>query len=244
MIRIEEMCLNAWPAIHNVAYKGCLFRYSNGYTNRANSANPLYSDPRDYQQIIDYAERFFASRGHSSVFKILENERYAALDQALEQAGYEQIHRTRVLTLNLENYPEANLKPIEVSDKFDDKWFNAFVKFNQIDEKVMDTARRMLDLIAVDLIAGLVIVDGGIAACGYGAMENGSVGFFDIVVDKEKRGNGYGRAIMQGIIAEARSKGAASAYLQVMEDNPIAGNLYASLGFKEKYKYWYRKKTI
>jgi N-acetylglutamate synthase len=34
------------------------------------------------------------------------------------------------------------------------------------------------------------------------------------------------------------------AYLQVMLDNPVALNLYDSLGFKEIYKYWYRVKKL
>jgi GNAT superfamily N-acetyltransferase len=102
----------------------------------------------------------------------------------------------------------------------------------------------MLNLIAVDVIVASVNVDGEIAACGYGALENGFVGFFDIVVAAGKRGRGYGRALMNGIIDEAKRRGAHTGYLQVLENNGVAKNLYGSLGFNAYYEYWYRKKGV
>ena len=43
MIRyLEELALNAWTSIQTVVYDGWLIRFSNGYTKRANSVNPIY----------------------------------------------------------------------------------------------------------------------------------------------------------------------------------------------------------
>jgi len=40
--RIEELSMNALPALSTVFLNGWILRFSNGYTRRANSVNPIY----------------------------------------------------------------------------------------------------------------------------------------------------------------------------------------------------------
>lgn len=54
-----------------------------------------------------------------------------------------------------------------------------------------------------------------------------------IAVDAAARGRGLGRALMEELLAEAARRGAASVFLEVRADNPVARGLYASLGFTE-----------
>lgn len=85
-------------------------------------------------------------------------------------------------------------------------------------------------------------VDGQTVGCGYGAIERGYIGIFDIMVDKNYRGKGYGQDIMDGILSTAFEQGVHNAYLAVVVGNTPAENLYQKLGFTEIYRYWYRKK--
>ena len=219
-----------------------MLRLSNGYTNRANSANPLYSDKNDFVDLIVYAEQFYKAHRQPCVFKILQTERYDELDKLLERKDYEKITPTTVMKCNLRNFADDNADRISIHRGFSDDWFEPFITINEIKEVHVQTARKMLDLVSVDTIVASVRIDDETVACGYGAIENGHVGFFDIVVGSDNRGRGLGRFLMNGIIREAKRRGATAGYLQVTDNNDIAQNLYGSLGFKPYYKYWYRKK--
>lgn len=54
-----------------------------------------------------------------------------------------------------------------------------------------------------------------------------------IAVAPAARGMGLGRGLMHALITEARRRGIAYLFLEVRADNPIARNLYRSLGFEE-----------
>lgn len=56
---------------------------------------------------------------------------------------------------------------------------------------------------------------------------------YDIVIEAEHRGEGYGRAAMLAAIACARELGAQSVGLHVFGHNRVARELYTSLGFVE-----------
>jgi ribosomal protein S18 acetylase RimI-like enzyme len=62
------------------------------------------------------------------------------------------------------------------------------------------------------------------------------------VTDPEKRHRGYGRRLTQVLTDSGQRAGAKTAYLQVEADNQVAHSVYASLGFKDVYSYWYREK--
>jgi ribosomal protein S18 acetylase RimI-like enzyme len=56
---------------------------------------------------------------------------------------------------------------------------------------------------------------------------------YDITVDEDRRGQGWGRVIMRLFEAEALRRGYARAGLNVYADNRVARHLYESLGYRE-----------
>ena len=63
-----------------------------------------------------------------------------------------------------------------------------------------------------------------------------------IVVDEPQRGKGYGQGICESLLTAAKESGAHTSYLQVIQENHKAINLYKKLGYSTVYSYWYRSK--
>ena len=87
ILRYEELALNAFPAILTELYDGWVLRYSNGYTFRGNSINPLYKSNINLDEKISYCESKFASKKLPCVFKMTEAVD-GELDILLERKGY------------------------------------------------------------------------------------------------------------------------------------------------------------
>ena len=71
-------------------------------------------------------------------------------------------------------------------------------------------------------------------------LEDDHAGLFALKTADAWRGRGLGRAIVAALLAEARRRGAATAYLQVTANNGPALALYRRFGFGTAYEYWYR----
>lgn len=223
-------------------YDGWVLRFSEGYTKRANSINPLYPSFIDPAEKIATCESIYQDRGLPVIFKLTGDARQRELENLLIEKGYEKIDATAVMTLPLRSFDGAVSASLDLEATFTEAWKDGFIRCNAINATYQSVLKKMLGNILGRKIIASKTVDGAMVACGFGVMERGYVGLFDIVVDIAYRGKGIGKDIVQGILAEAKRDGADTAYLQVLKGNAVAENLYAALGFRERYRYWYRKK--
>ena len=84
--------------------------------------------------------------------------------------------------------------------------------------------------------------DGNVVACASAAVEQGYALIQNVIVNSQSRGIGIGEKLCRGLLAKIKELGAEHAYLQVVQTNEVANNLYAKLGFKKVYSYWYMMK--
>ena len=90
MIRhIEELALNAWPALQTLLLDGWVVRFANGYTRRANSVNPLYPSEQDTDAKLRACEQLYRERGLKVVFKMTAASQPDGLDALLAAQEYE-----------------------------------------------------------------------------------------------------------------------------------------------------------
>ncbi|WP_446483096.1 GNAT family N-acetyltransferase [Cohnella xylanilytica] len=244
--RIEELTLNAWPALRHVHVDGWLVRLSEGYTKRSNSVQALREipDPSDIQDRIAACERVYAEAGLPTIFKLTPFSRPASLDSVLEQLGYAVVEPSHVLVRSLARLPPSSW-PGEATGRSaaTDEWLEHVAAWNSYSDKNLATARKLLAEPYPSKRFFALYRGGEAVACGMGAVERGYVGLYDIVTNPDCRNQGVGEQLLLHILNWARTSGAHSAYLQVVRKNAPANRLYAKLGFEPLYSYWYRVQT-
>ena len=243
LLALEELSLNAWPALQTLLYDGWVLRFAGGYTRRANSVNPMYESSLPLDEKITVCERLYASQGLPAIFKLTPQSQPLELDENLARHGCQVDASTSVQTLDLQKAGFSASQPdFSSNDTLTDDWFSAFCALSGTPEKHLAPMRQLLERILPSHFFGLLQADGQPVACGLSVQQEDFIGFYDIVVAKEQRRKGYGRRMMEGLLAHGQRNGARTAYLQVMLNNPPALRLYEDLGFKEIYQYWYRVK--
>jgi N-acetylglutamate synthase len=71
--------------------------------------------------------------------------------------------------------------------------------------------------------------------------ERAHVGLFDSIIAPESRNHGLAGRLCSALMQWARTaQRAETAYLGVVGSNAPAIHVYAKLGFREQYTYWYR----
>jgi ribosomal protein S18 acetylase RimI-like enzyme len=243
IIPLEELAINAWPALQTLLVDGWVLRLADGYTRRANSINPLYPTHQPILDKMRACEDLYRSRGQNVIYKMTPAVYPADLDATLEAEGYRLDAETSVQTVELTNNEFSVQHDVILSEELADAWLAAVCRMSSIDVLRAVTLRQILSLIVPRHCYASIQQQGEIIACGLAVVQEGFVGFYEIVTDLRFRRQGYGESIMQALMHWGQQVGAQTAYLQVMKNNPPALRLYAKLGFSELYPYWYRVKA-
>jgi len=240
---IEELSMNSWPAIRILQYDGWVLRFADGYTKRANSVYPLYPSKIDVDEKIGFCESFYRDLNLPAVFKQTHASIPSDLDAYLEKRGYRVDSQTSVQLLDLTQEEYEIAENVDLSTEGTETWHAAFALMNDISTERRATHENILRVILPDKCYVSINVEDHLIGCGLGVLQAGYLGIFDIVIDPDHRGQGYGIRLMQALLAWGQRRGADKAYLQVMCNNAPALRLYKNLGFEEAYQYWYRIQT-
>jgi N-acetylglutamate synthase len=246
---LEELSLNAWPAARQALFDGWVLRFSDGYTRRANSVNPLYPGHFDLEEKIDQCERMYRSTGLPTVFKLTDASEPRELDSILGSRGYALEASTSVQTLALSEFTiEGQLfsRPdLLCFDSVNETWLDALAGFSPSAASRRGLLYRMLSSIAPPARFAMALHDGRPVSLGMAVADQGHVGLFDLVTDPHHRRRGHARRLLVSLLSWARhTHHTGRAYLQVVLDNLPAIALYAEAGFREHHRYAYRVKSL
>ena len=246
---LEEIGINALPALEEMRLDGWLVRFANGHTGRANSVYPFESSVRDIGEKIAECERLYAARSIPCLFKMTAAADPSELDEVLQRRGYTAFNHSIVQCANLRGGafppPPAPYSPsLTASDHPTEQWLSAFATLRNLLAHHATTFRAMLAKLSLPSRYILMMQDDTPLTCGLAVVEDQYAGLFDITTHPSHRRRGIAIRLVHALLDWARTTGATTAYLQVMASNAPALSLYEKFGFKEEYRYWYRRQPM
>lgn len=238
----EELSFNSHPSLQTKYYDGWLLRFSEGYTNRANSVNMIYPSTIAFQEKIEECEKQYFSQGLPCVFKVTDGSE-PSLDGMLQDRGYRVATPTDLMTLDLRKKTFSKSESI-ITNQVTREWLDTYFGLEKYAPEKCETATKMFKMIQNEPLYCRMEKDGESIACASAVLERGFVTLVNVIVDERYRGQGYGRKLCETLLACAQEAGAHTAYLQVVQSNRVAVGLYERLGYEKQYSYWYRVKEV
>jgi GNAT superfamily N-acetyltransferase len=236
--RVEETCLNAWPALREVLLDGWVLRFSEGLTRRANSANPLR--PVSHAD-LGACEALYRRLGLPTIFRLLSLID-PLVDERLAEAGYTGEGESCVLYAPIEDIAAGRDPDVKLVCQPTPEWFDAMAALQNHSSEQAAIYRGIVGQLAIPAAFAALSDEGGTAALAYGALHNGLLCYESVVTDRRRRRQGWGRRIVNALAAWARDQGAVGACLEVEAHNAPARALYAAIGLtRELYRYHYRR---
>lgn len=221
---------------------GWLLRLSPGKAKRARCVNAVALGRRSAADKIAQCAAIFDAAGLPLIVRITPFTLPVELDAQLSEQGLRRFDDTRVMVLPELALIEApslgsNLELRSIALEPFAQRIGA-LRGSPLAQRQVH-AQRLVNS-PVPFFAFELRDSNEVVACGQFALEGDLVGLYDVFTAPAARGRGRARMLCQHLLAQARARGAAHAYLQVESDNHFARTVYFRLGFCDGYGYHYR----
>ena len=238
--RLEDAGLTSSQPPQQAIYDGWLLRYSPGKAKRARSVNAIGPGRQPLDEKLSFVASFYQRVGLPCLYRITPYSQPAALDGALDRAGYVACDESRVMMLELssaEVVAAASCAPAVV----DALVFSETVGTLRNAPAAQTSAERQRMANCLLPARFLVLYEDELPiACGCVVIDGECAGVFNMVTASGQRGRGHATALVRELLQAARVAGARIAYLQVDAANAPARHVYGKFGFRDRYAYWYR----
>lgn len=243
--QLDRVIAAAWPPAEADELDGWLLRRAGGVTRRANS---VLADgcPRGLADAIAAAEDFSRERGQPPVFLCSEGLTPESVTQALVDRGYHATATTWVLTADESMLPTPTPAPSSwtttISVDPSDDWFATYWDETHGARSPADEGIVREVLLDPPHPRAFVVAetDGGeVAAVGQVVVVGGTGCLQCLVTVPAHRRRGAGRAVVEVLLAEARTLGAFRMVAAVMAGNAPSLALFDALGFERSHRYAY-----
>jgi ribosomal protein S18 acetylase RimI-like enzyme len=242
LARVEEAGLNASAPPQQRLLDGWLLRFSPGKAKRARCVNAITAGRIALPDKLALCQQVFDEAELPLFIRITPFSQPSGLDEALAAQGMRSVDDTRVMVrADLSGLVAERLPAGVTMSAIGHEAFAQTVGGLRGSPLAQRQAHgQRLANAPVPFYARVLRRDGEIVACGQYAIEHGLVGLYDIFTAPAARGQGLARLLCSQLLADAMSRGARLAYLQVEGDNHPARAVYHRLGLRDAYAYHYR----
>ncbi|WP_325464495.1 GNAT family N-acetyltransferase [Pararhizobium sp.] len=240
--RLEAVGFRAWPAA-SVQYDGSwLIRLTAGHdSRRLNSVNPLDpSDSRDIAIRLERAAKRFCDYGRPLTVRqtpLTPPELITYMDER----RWPMLAETVVMMADIP--PNDTTEAIEHLPLRDvGRFVDARLQICGESSQVKAGLSEVINAIKPE--CGLFLFESpeeGPIAVSLAVHDNDLAGILQVAVADNVRRQGVGSSIVNASLRWARLRGARTAWLAVEADNGPAIQLYRKFGFKDVYRYCYRR---
>jgi len=249
--RLEEVSQNASRPDRGLMIDGWSVGLSQGVAKRSRCINAFYRSQRPFEQNLADAQVAYAAARLPCVFRMTPFVDDQSLDRRLQSLGYVRFDPAVVMALDLDQLQREHVAalPSQLIIAAESNLALAAERVATLRGDSADETSGLAarwQLAAAEVAPGLVLtVAAGASAARHcvassvSIREGEHVGIFDVVTAADWRGRGLASALIAAQLADAYSRGARVAYLQVRADNP-ARRIYERFGFAAVYEYWYR----
>jgi N-acetylglutamate synthase len=234
---LERVMVDGWRPLEVEPLGHWLLRASGGFTRRANSALPLGDPGRPLPDAVAAVEDWYAVRGLPPRVQLPVDEHAGAVAEQLLARAWAAEIRVHVMTAELAPVLRAAgepAPPVDVDDRPDDDWLGLY---RSESGALPDVGPREL-LVNHPTVGFASIREGSERlAIARASVDGRWAGLFAVEVAPAHRRRGLGRAVSVAALRWAARRGARRVYLQVVDDNTAAVELYRALGFDVHHDY-------
>ncbi len=232
----EERIVSCWPALRTLIAGDWVIRMANGYSGRANSASALRAGARLDDYDLDRLIGLYRATGARAAIRLtpLADPALAGL---LETRGWTCDDRSIGMLGALEAGRFVADPAVTLSEAPTAGWVAGVCALQSPDKQDAATFGAMMALLTVPARFATLVLDDRPVAFGMAAADRGMMEIGSIIVDPAWRGRGFGRRLVESLLACGPALGAGSVFLQVDGANATARGLYRSLGLRDLYPY-------